>query len=83
MKATFLQQAKHGISVDLEDGPKRHHVRIFNYETGEVPGVGLVELPTGFDMNEGAANLLKVARAMLSGEITEPEIGVPQSIEIP
>lgn len=65
MSTTILQISKHGWTVDIQDGDRRCHVRVFEFETQPVPNTAATcEMPVTIDTVHAVARLRQAQEAL-------------------
>lgn len=78
LRGEVTKPCKHGFVLDMQDGERRVHVRIFEFENQQMPGCvkGVTcEMPVSIDEGHAIARLRQAMELMRESVLSASEMG--------
>lgn len=73
---TVMKPAKHGFVMDLQDGARRAHVRVFEFEVQEFTPGNAAEMPVSIDEPQAITRLRQAMELMREGMVDRLKPGL-------
>lgn len=76
-----MKPAKHGFILDLQDGARRAHVRVFEFEVQEFTPGNLAEMPVSIDEPQAITRLRQAMEVMREGMVKGKDDGLELMVD--